>query len=74
MGSSVFYRHETNRNEDALMADKSSQQKYTRGTVSGGMDNTYRVGLGAPGGTEIVSRDGRPRAIYTDDKIFYEVF
>jgi len=54
------------------MADKSSQQKYTRGTVSGGMDNTYRVGLGAPGGTEIVSRDGRPRAIYTDDKIFYE--
>jgi len=54
------------------MASSSKEPTYTRGTIDGGMNSTYRVGLGTPGGTEIVEREGRPRAIYTGDKIFYE--
>lgn len=55
------------------MASSSKESEYKRGTVSGGRDNTYKLRGGAPGGVEIVSREGRPRAIYQDDgRIFYE--
>lgn len=55
------------------MASSSKESEYKRGTVSGGMDNTYKVHGGAPGGVQIVEREGRPRAIYQDDgRIYYE--
>lgn len=54
------------------MASSSRESEYKRGTVSGGMDNTYKVRGGAPGGVQIVD-NGKRRAIYQDDgRIYYE--
>ena len=53
------------------MASSSKEPTYTRGTIDGGMNNTYRVGLGAPGGVEIADNGGR-RAIYQGGDAYYE--